>query len=187
MILVKSRYVIRLHDAQCPKLIYSPLRRGLYIGIGVLLGISMAVGLPATPDPFGEYLYGTLFIILLIVLSFGIGAYSRTWLFDKHSGTVVITHTLAGIVFRKGKFPLDSLREVSVQSARMLPDSAVPDRGRAKIRLSYAEKRKFYYSLILDIDGKRVKVDDGTDGAHMQQLGEVLSHALGVPFRVREI
>ncbi len=187
MILVKSRYVIRLQDIERPKLIYSPLRRGLYIGIGVLLGISMAVGLPASPDPFGDQLFGTLFIILLMIFSLSIGAYARTWHFDKQSKTVTVSRSAAGIVYQQEQFPLASLREVCVESARLLPDSAVPGGNRGRVRFSYADKRKFYYSLILYVAERRIKVDDGTDGGHMQQLGEVLAHALGVPFRVREI
>ncbi len=184
MVSVTSRYVLNLKDHRRPRLTLSPMRRYVFLGISILLGASLAAGISVTEHPFRDHPVGTVFFLILFAVSLGMTFLADSWIFDITEHVILRTLGILGAAFITRSYPLDNLDRVQVEGVRLLSESFVP---KHKVSRSYFEKRKLYFKMVLIISGRRVVIDDGTDGEHMVQMGTALAHALGVKYSFVEL
>lgn len=184
MVSVRSRYVLQIKQPNCPRLVFSPLRRGIFLGAAALLTVSLISGLSADPHSFAERPGGTLFFLLLVCVSTGIGVHSRKWEFAIDERVIRYQRGIIGLPVKTTKYSLDDLEGVQVEAVRLLSESFSP---RNKDSRSFFERRKLYFKLVLVAAEKRVYIDDGTDGDHMQQIGSALAGILRVPYLFVEL
>ncbi len=184
MISVRSRYILNVKDQLSPRLVFNPLRRGIFLGTALLLGVASILGISSSPESFARQPIGTFFFFLLFFVSLAMGLYSASWNFNLKEKVIIRHAGIAGIPVTSRTYQLRDLEKVQLESVRLLSESFSP---RNKDPRSFFERRKLYFKLALVFSSQRIVVDDGTDGEHMLHIGSLLAQTIGVPFSSVEL
>ncbi|AFG38751.1 hypothetical protein [Spirochaeta africana] len=185
MISVRSRLVLQTRQPQCPCLSGNPFRRWSFAATAGLLVIAAIIG--AGQAPLAQHPFGSMLYLLLTGVCAMTAAVNRVICFNLAEQQVYGYVSVFGCKLGRYSFPLQEVRSVQLVGLRMIAESAKPRPGALNAGLrGHVERRMRYYRLALQLHDTTHRLEDGSDGVELQQLGRSLALCIGKPFSFEE-
>jgi hypothetical protein len=182
MIPLKAKLTYRYSGDNAFELRTKPTHRLLFLGVFALLTAAFFIGIGDGIEK--SEIPGTIFYFFLLILTGGTAAWNRLVRFDRSSGSGEIARRLGPVrVWKSTIFPLEKIEAVVLQTVTLASGFGNRKSDEFSPFKKYVDKRRFLNRLILDVEEKRIFLEDSATGEELEGMGKALAGFLGKPLR----
>jgi len=189
MVRIRARVALKYRSDHELVIRSNPTRRILFALIAIVLLAAFLVGADWENDFGRERIAANILFFVLTGGAALIAGWSSSVTVDAGSARQIRSAgTLFGLPIRVQTMSADDVRAVTLQGVRLLRESESPRAGLGRSRYAeFVARRTTYYKLFLDTAEDRHLVEDSTDLAELQTIGEAISRVLGVEYRREDV
>lgn len=187
MLRVRSRISVSHRSDNVLVVQVTPTRRIVFGLLGALLLLAFFVSVDWQEDLSGRLIAGSIFYFSMTAICLGVSAWNNLRTLDRATSRIRIEKRLFGVVLRGETIDRVALESVTVQSIRLLKESEKPrDRMLSRPLRGYMDRRTAYHKLFLDMGEQRLLIEDSSDLAELDTIGQGIADFYDVTYRREE-
>lgn len=178
MISIRSRVEAKKLDDSTVMIHLAGGRRIVFLVIAALLVVSFFVGVDFSRSFAAGEVGGTIFYIILMVITILAAGWDSRTVFAREEGTVFRQKAFFGIAISSRPMPLSDVRGLVCQGIKLLEGYR---------RSRFVEKRAQLYKLMLETEDKLIPIEDSTTRDELDRVGRAVAEFVQLPYRYEEM
>ena len=164
-------------------------RRFVFGGIALLLLVTLFVSIQVPEDFQAGRLAGTIIYLCIVIAVSAVALYSKDYVFNAVKKQLELWRHVLMLDLQSPEYiSFERIKGVTLLKVKLIAEESLKRKDGSKSLLgNVMEKRKVLYKLHLDLEDKRLLLEEGTYPEELVEIGETIADFLGLSFREEDI